>query len=299
MPDKAVIDLGTNTFNLLIARLNGHRFEIIHSEKEAVLLGMGGIHKGLLAEESMQRGIDCLKRFKARCESHGVTEINAFGTAAIRESENAVAFLERCWEEVGIHIKIVSGLDEARMIYEGVRCSYDFSRRGLIMDIGGGSTEFIFADRNGLRSSFSYKIGVSRIYQQMALNEPLDSKDVIMLTTWLEEQTTGFELETNPELLIGASGSFETFYELIFKEEFEEKYEGVHLPMDRLLNVLDELIYSSYEERMNNEFISVIRKKMIPIAALKTKWVIDKFQLKEAMVSPCSLKEGALWFELP
>src|SRR5690606_29361721 len=91
----------------------------------------------------------------------------------------------------GIAVRIISGLEEAELIYQGVRWSYDFFKPGVIMDIGGGSTEFIEADRNGLKQALSLDIGVSRMYQQLDLSDPFTSTDIEKITRWLEEQSQG------------------------------------------------------------------------------------------------------------
>lgn len=139
MSRKAVIDLGTNTFNLLIVDLQKTGFTLVHTKKEGVALGMGGINDGILAEEAFKRGVAALKRFKSKCESFEVSEIKAFGTSALRSAKNAADFIVEAGK-LGIKIEIISGLREAEMIYKGVKWSYNFSQPGVIMDIGGGST---------------------------------------------------------------------------------------------------------------------------------------------------------------
>jgi exopolyphosphatase/guanosine-5'-triphosphate,3'-diphosphate pyrophosphatase len=94
--------------------------------------------------------------------------------------------------------------------------------------------------------------------------------------------------------LIGASGSFETFYELIYNECFPSKLKAMELSLPHLMQHLNHIIASTQEERDRNEWIVPIRKKMAPIAAVKTKWIINKLGIERTFVSPCALKEGAL-----
>ncbi|MFN9115059.1 MAG: exopolyphosphatase, partial [Bacteroidota bacterium] len=188
---KAVIDLGTNTFNLLVADLNDGSFTIIHSEKDGVALGMGGINQGFLSEDAFQRGIGALRHFKQKCEELAVTSIRALGTSALRSASNSAEFIAEA-HNLGINIEIVNGLREAELIYHGVRWSYDFREPGVIMDIGGGSTEFIFADRNGIQDMTSLDVGVSRIYQHFNTSDPLSASDIVQIENWLEIQSDGF-----------------------------------------------------------------------------------------------------------
>lgn len=291
---KAVIDLGTNTFNLLIADVREKGFELIHSEKDGVALGMGGINDGLLSEEAFERGQAALRYFAEQCKRFDVQEIKAIGTSALRGASNSIEFLARAKSDFGIQIEIVSGLREAELIYNGVRWSYDFQDPGVIMDIGGGSTEFIFADSTGVHDMISLNIGVSRIYQQFACSDPLTVQDVITIENWLEERAEGFFEGKQCDLLIGASGSFETFYELVHLTAFPEKIKSVSVTFDEIVQSLDEIISSTQADRDKNPWIIPIRKKMAPIAAVKTRWVIRKLQVKKIIISPCSLKEGVL-----
>lgn len=290
---KAVIDLGTNTFNLLIADVHGHRFDVIHSEKEGVALGMGGINKNMLAPEAYDRGIKALSHFKQVCDEHSVSEIRGIGTSALRDASNAQAFIQDVKKGLGIEIDIISGDREAELIYQGVRWSYPFTEPSVIMDIGGGSTEFIFADAHGINDLISLNIGVSRIYQHFSFQDPMSDEDIIKVENWLSQRANGYFDGKQEQILVGASGSFETFYELIHNEPFPSAIKAVEISMEHLRDCLEKIIASTQEERDLNDWIIPIRKKMAPIAAVKTRWVIDQLQVKRVFISPCSLKEGA------
>lgn len=292
---KAVIDLGTNTFNLLIADISDDKFVLVHTEKDGVALGMGGINDGYLSDDAFDRGINAIKHFKQQCDQFKVIEIHAIGTSALRSAFNADDFIASVKRETGIEVEIVSGLREAELIFKGVSWSYDFADPGVIMDIGGGSTEFIFADKNGVHDLISLNIGVSRIYQQFQCQDPLSEADIWNIEQWLEERAQGFFEGKQADLLIGASGSFETFYELIHLEAFPEKIKSVEVSFTELMESIDQIIGSTQAERDKNQWIIPIRKKMAPIAAVKTRWVIKKLGVKRVFISPCSLKEGALF----
>lgn len=290
----AVIDLGTNTFNLLIADVMDSKFTVIHSEKEGVALGMGGINSNIISPEAFDRGIRALRHFNFMCIHHKAEVINAFGTSALRDATNSDLFIKQIKEELGISVNIISGEKEADLIYKGVLWSYDFRNPGVIMDIGGGSTEFIFANKEGITDLVSLNIGVSRIFQELKLSDPLTEKDILSITNWLDNKADGFFDGKQEELLIGASGSFETFYELIYSQPFPDKLKCSEIPMKTLNDMIDWVIFSTQEDRDTNEFIIPIRKKMAPIAAVKTKWVIEKLGISRTLISRCSLKEGAL-----
>jgi exopolyphosphatase/guanosine-5'-triphosphate,3'-diphosphate pyrophosphatase len=290
----AVIDLGTNTFNLLIADVAGSGFSVVHSEKEGVALGMGGINENIISPDAFERGLITLRHFNFVCIHYQVDVINAFGTSALRGASNSLEFINQINDELGILVNIISGEKEADLIYNGVLWSYNFEQPGVIMDIGGGSTEFIFASKSGISDLVSLNIGVSRMYQELKLSDPLTKDDVQKITNWLDLKADGFFDGKKENLLIGASGSFETFYELIYNQPFPDKLKCSEVPMNELNNMIEWIINSTQEERDKNEFIIPIRKKMAPIAAVKTKWVIEKLGITRTIISRCSLKEGAL-----
>jgi exopolyphosphatase/guanosine-5'-triphosphate,3'-diphosphate pyrophosphatase len=290
---KAVIDLGTNTFNLLVGSVFGDKLEIIYCEKEAVLLGMNGINNGSIAEDAWMRAMQTLFRFKKRCEKQNVDEIIGFGTSALRGAKNGELFVKEVYENIGIRIHIISGSQEAQLIYRGVRWLFDFKQAATIMDIGGGSTEFIAANAGGIVEAQSFDIGVSRLYQNLNKRNNLTANDFKFINEYLEARTGRFFEEDRSTLLIGASGSFETFYEMIFQKKFTAEEKMVTLPLLPLLDQLNWVIDSRYEDRINHKWIVPMRKKMIPIAAFKIKWIIQKLNADRVLLSPYSLKEGA------
>jgi exopolyphosphatase/guanosine-5'-triphosphate,3'-diphosphate pyrophosphatase len=291
---KAVIDLGTNTFNLLIAESIEGKWRRIHTEKDGVALGMGGINQKIITEDAILRAEKALKHFKSISEKFGVSEIQAIGTSAIRDAKNQLDFVTRIKKDVGVEIIVISGNEEADFIYKGVAKTIDFSIPSLIMDIGGGSTEFILVDSHGIQEKISLNIGVSRMLQLFSCDDPMRPEQVEELNHWLNEQAQGFFDSLKVSRLVGASGSFETFYELIHNTTIPSLDAAIELPFTNFYAELDRLIYSTQAERDMNPWIVPIRKKMAPYAAVKTKWVIDKLGIIETYLSPYSLKEGVL-----
>jgi exopolyphosphatase/guanosine-5'-triphosphate,3'-diphosphate pyrophosphatase len=292
---KAVIDLGTNTFNLLIVDIDGDFFKVLHSEKEGVALGMGGINDQRISPAAIERAFNTMSRFKGICNQMGVETIKAIGTSAIRDAKNASELIDAVNEELGIQIEIVSGFREAELIHLGISASHDFLQHALIMDIGGGSTEFISADHTGILDLVSLNIGVSRIYQFFELSDPLSEMDVAKIEEWLHSKAGSFFDHRKETVLIGASGSFETFYELMHNDAFPEQCRSVEIPVSQLLDILDAIITSTQMERDRNEWIIPIRKKMAPIAAVKTRWVLKQLPVTKVFISPYSLKEGVIF----
>ena len=291
---KCVIDIGTNTFNLLIAEHSPKELKIIHSSKRGVALGMGGITKGVLTEDAMFRAIEALIEFEIKIKEFEVSDVRLIATAAVREANNSEAFLELVKKGVGRDVFIIDGKQEAKFIFQGVSMCHKFQSESMIMDIGGGSTEFIRANQNGIGELISLKIGVSRLYQTFSCSDPFTKSDVEKIESYIENESKGFFLNKTVECLIGSSGTFETFYELIHKKKYPFSSETIELEVQPFMESLDDLIFSTQDERNKNEFIIPIRKKMAPFAAVKTRWVLQRLNVKKVLISPFSLKEGAL-----
>ncbi|MGC6434005.1 MAG: hypothetical protein ACON4M_07405 [Crocinitomicaceae bacterium] len=294
--NKAIIDLGTNTFNLLIAKVDHNQLSIIHSEKSGASIGMGGINNNILTEKAISRAVNSLTHFKKVCNEYNVNEIKAFGTSAIRDAKNNKEFCSIVKNKIGLDIIIIDGQKEAELIFDGVSKTIS-NDEFIIMDIGGGSTEFIFVKDNSIKEAKSFNIGISRIYQYFSkLSDPLTTSDVIKIEDWLERNTNSYFTSKYAHTLVGASGTFETFYELINNVSFPTNTsKSIQLDINQINKILENLIFSSKEERFQNEYLIPIRKLMAPIAAVKTRWVLKQMKIKKIYVSPYSLKEGALF----
>lgn len=292
---KAVIDLGTNTFNLLIAEVKKEDIEVLHAEKNGVALGMGGINEGVLSKEAMTRGLTALQQFKMQCDTWQVHEVRAIGTSALRGAANQEEFCQRVLDELGWKIEVVDGLREAELIYKGVRSIYPFPEKSLIVDIGGGSTEFILADASGVLDMASFNIGVSRIYQMFQFNDPISSVNQRNIIDFLEKLIDDRMDDWDVRTLIGSSGSFETFYALHKRELIEKKSNIFSFHINDLRKVTESMIQSTLGEREKSPWIIPIRQKMMPITSVKVNWILNKFNIQSVYISPYSLKEGALF----
>lgn len=290
---KAVIDLGTNTFNLLVAELKDGVLKTIHAERSPVMLGMGGINAGYITEDAFQRAVEALATFKERADNLGAESIKGFGTAAIREASNGQDLIDFAKGRLGIEIEMISGKREGELIYNGVGLTFDFPERSVIMDIGGGSTEFVLADAKGMIDIESLNIGVSRIYQHF--NKPMDytPDDIKGIENFIVDKAGTRLDDLNAKILVGASGTFETFYEMSYKRPFPMDGRAHEIEMELFKGELYWTIHSSFQDRDENPWIVEMRKRMLPVGAVKINWVIEKLGIEKIFVSPYSLKEGA------
>jgi len=300
MSSIAILDLGTNTFQLLIANIKHKTPILIFEESIAVKLAEGGIKKGTISEAAFDRGLSAVRRFKSLIDQHGVKLVMAAATSAVRTSDKGAAFLDKIKSETGIVAEIIAGDREAELIYKGVRAAIPMvDEKSLIIDIGGGSVEFIICGHEEIFWKRSYEIGAARLMEQFHHSDPISETDInklnIFLGRTLSELKVQIEIQ-KPELLIGSAGAFETFATLI-NPQFQKDFKSPAIKIEwRDFSIVSELILkSSHSERSKNPAIIPVRVDMIVMSTLITRFLTDRFTFKTLKLSTYSLKEGLLF----
>lgn len=294
---KAIIDLGTNIFNLLIVDVEGQDFQRIYHHKIGVGFGLGGINQNRLAIDAQERGMNALRQFRRRCDEYHADTIVAIGTSALRSAENSQDFIREVYDELMIDIQLISGDQEAEWIYQGVRRTFDFKENAIIVDIGGGSIEFILANQHGVVKEISLNIGISRMYQAIPTSNPIDEKDIHAIEIWLENHVGNQLDDMKCNTLIGASGTYETFYEMIVGQKFTNQTMSYHYNSNQLEEVLNQLIFSHRPEINELGEDVPIRQMMGPMTCVFIKWMMRKLAVQESYVSPYSMKEGIIFWD--
>jgi len=300
MSSIAILDLGTNTFQLLIANIIDNEPVIVFEKSIAVKLAEGGIEKGYISEAALDRGLSALKKFKLVIDQHQVKLCRVVATSALRTAGNGAEFLEIMRTETGIVPEIITGEREAELIYLGVRAAINMGdEKSLIIDIGGGSVEFIICNQKELFWKRSYDIGAARLMQRFHHSDPISQTDINELNTYLD--STLPELKTQisihkPKSLIGSAGAFETFAALIdsqFKVSFENPETEIEL--NNFSKLSEHILKSTHSERSRNTAIIPVRVDMIVMATLITEYVLNRFAIESLKLSAYSLKEGLLF----
>ncbi|WP_169303370.1 Ppx/GppA phosphatase family protein [Pedobacter cryophilus] len=300
---KAVIDIGTNTFHLLIAEVSDQKkISVIHKNTIAVKLGEGGVNKGFIADAAYQRGIAALIQFRKELDAHHIQFVKATATAAVRDATNGKAFIAEVLAKADIKIEIIDGQKEAEYIYLGAKAAGVLSAETtLIMDIGGGSTEFIICNENAVFWKKSYRLGAARLLADFYQEDPISPKTIHQIYEHFEAQLVDLfeQLHQHKALsLIGTAGSFDTFAELIAVKNdavFDtNKTNHFDFNFDAFNNLLAELIASTHQERKEMKGLIPLRVDMILMASILTKYVLEKSNLKQVITCTFSLKEGLL-----
>ncbi|HVD97627.1 MAG TPA: hypothetical protein VNB90_05430 [Cytophagaceae bacterium] len=298
----AVIDLGTNTFHLLIATTEGQTIETIHSEKIPVRIGKGGINHGFIAEDACERAIQTMVHFRETIDKYHVEKIHATATSAFRNARNGKELAQRIKDITGISIDIISGDREAELIYYGVKEAVGLGdERSLIIDIGGGSVEFILANHSSVLWKKSFEIGGQRLMELFQKTDPIHPDEITSLRTYLSEQLTPLReaLQQYPtNILVGSAGSFETLSEIDLKKkgfdfsiETQKEYE---LLLHDFHEIYEDLIRKEREHRMKIPGMIELRVDMIVVAVVLIHFILVEFNMNRLRVSTYSLKEGVM-----
>lgn len=301
----AVIDLGTNTFHLLIAQAQADgSFQTLYQEKKAVKIGKGGISRGVISDEAIMRALVALKHFRQQIDTFHVASnrIFASATSAVRNASNGTDLVTAVFQETGIRIEVISGDREAEYIYYGVREAVSIGEKmSLIMDIGGGSVEFIICNGEKIAWIKSFEIGGQRLLDQFMQSDPISPQAVGRLYDYLDATLialTNAVHQYAPEVLIGASGSFETLCAIYYKRvniDFDENaFVHAHLPMEAFAGIFQELLQKNKTERLAIPGMAEMRADMIVVACCLINFVLTKYHLSTIHVSAYALKEGVL-----
>lgn len=294
----AIIDLGTNTFNLLI--VEGQ--EILFRQKIAVKLGEGGITKGFIAKAAFERGVGALKEHLQTINNYKVTQTLAFATSAIRSASNGAAFVEQAKEQLNLAIQVIDGDREAKLIYLGVRQALNLGEQyNLIMDIGGGSTEFIICNSNKIFWKKSFQLGAARLLERFQPQEPISTQNIIELESYLESELQALwkSLDKYPcNTLVGSSGSFDTLAEVIAHQFYNasilKEETTYNFKMEDYYWLHDYLLKANLKERLETPGITPIRADMIVISTVFINYLLKRQKIDCMKLSTYALKEGVL-----
>ena len=298
----AVIDLGTNTFHILIVEVEASgTYQIVERLRLPVMIGKGGINQGLITEEGQQRALAALRQFADIIEQRKIKHVRATATSAFRNARNGAALGQRIQEETGIVVDIIDGNQEAELIFRGVQEALSLDKESvLIMDIGGGSVEFILSSDQQIRWKQSFEIGAQRLLDRFDIQDPISAENRDELTTYFQETLADLlkaSEEWQPTTLVGASGTFETLCDIhAHQHHLTVADDACELPMsaDSFSDILQELMLKNRAERLAMSGMIEMRVDMIVVAAWLIQFVLEKLGIKKLRVSAYALKEGVL-----
>lgn len=291
----AVIDLGTNIFAIqIVESLDEATYQQLYKESRFVKLAEEGFTK--IGATPYARGLQTIGDYRKHLDDYGVKKIKAIGTAALRTAENGPAFLNDVLSQFDILIDLISGEEEAHFIHKGSKLAVPFDdQKKLIMDIGGGSVEFIIADADQVYWAASFMIGLAVMFPKYHQKDPISKEEITELEAFLSSQLAPLEqaLELYPVVhLVGTSGTFDVIENMLTTQKTGKHY--TQIAIDKVMVLYQQLISSTYAQREAMSGLLLSRVDMIVVGMILIGKIIRMCGAKQLFVSDFDLKEGVL-----
>ena len=290
----AALDLGSNSFHLLVALETNERLQFIDKHKEMVRLAAGLDAKNALTDDVMQRALDCLHRFAGRLRSLEIDNVRVVGTNTLRRAKNAKAFIAKAEQVLGHRIEIISGREEARLIYLGV--SHDLGlvdNRRLIVDIGGGSTELILGRRSTAETLESLHMGCVSMSQRHFCNGKITKANMQQAVddarVELEPLTQAFR-DTGWDEAIGASGSINAIHDVL-----RHANNDAPIDLDGLESIKAQLIDAGHIDKLSLSGLSDERRPVFPGGVAILLGIFQALDLDKMATAQSALREGLIY----
>lgn len=304
----ASIDLGTNSFRILVARLQkNNKIKFIY--KKSVITGLGkdfNIYTKTLAKDSVSRGFEVLNAFSSVLKDYKVSNIRAVATSVVRESKNHELFTDCASEIIGTNIEVITGSVEAQLTAIGVLKSIEnINKNKLIVDIGGGSTEFAVVDRyDYINSLLSIKLGVVKITEIYNVDKILADEDIVQISEYIrhfiEKEMVGADFSANQisEIVVTA-GTPTTLaaMDLGFKEYDHSKINGHILYKKNIVKIFGKICSLNSKERLKLIGLREGRENLIIPGTLIILYLLGRYNKDKIVVSGGGLLEGIIYSE--
>ncbi|MFM1996478.1 MAG: hypothetical protein RLZZ111_865 [Planctomycetota bacterium] len=297
----AAIDIGSNSVRLLVAEaLRGGAYRILDEEREPTRLGRSVSGLGRLDEEAMERTITALKSFKQIAAGYQAATLRTIATCAVREARNGPDFCRRVREEVGLEVEVISGEREARLAFASVQNAFDLSGKNVVVaDIGGGSTEVVFATGNLIESIFSTPLGAVRLTEQFGLGEAAGEALPLDLGRLQHEIAATLKKRTTRPLfaahfLVGCGGTFTTLAELMMasKKEFDIPVAGYKVSHAEVRHLLDRLVKMPLRSRRGMAGMTPDRADIILAGLSIVDALMKRFRVNTLLIHTRGVRDG-------
>ncbi|HSI77931.1 MAG TPA: hypothetical protein VK957_18675 [Lunatimonas sp.] len=297
----AVIDMGTNTFHLILVEFCGNSFETIYKEKIPVKIGEGGISQRTILPDAQKRAFHTLGHFSNLIQGENIQQVSAFATSAVRNATNGLEFVAAVQQRFGFAVQIIEGDREAELIYKGIKLSGSLNEEcSLMVDIGGGSVEFIIGNQKEILWKQSFEIGGQRMLDLFHYHDPILPDEVDKLNEYLGVKLS--QLLTaisryNPSRFVGASGTFDTLTDIYLARENEakhKKHQVYSIPVSDFHTIAQQLLALNKAERLQIKGMIPMRVDMIVVASCLITYILRYIKPVSLHCSTYSLKEGAI-----
>jgi exopolyphosphatase/guanosine-5'-triphosphate,3'-diphosphate pyrophosphatase len=294
----ATIDIGSNSILLYIAEKNSDgKFKSVINLSEITRLGNNLHNTGVLNNNAMKKSLEVIKNYKKICDENNVSAIAAVGTMALRTALNSNEFTGQAEKETGIKIEIISGEEEARLSYIALKEGIGIARESLAFDIGGGSTEFIYADSFAIKKRFSVNIGVIKFTESYLKSNPPTNDEILDAETSINKEISSLNLNKNIQILAGMGGTVTNLAAVKHKmlSYNPDIIQGSIITMDELQYQINDFSTKTIEERKNIPGLEPKRADVILAGALIIKSILINSGQNSFTVSDFGIRHGLMF----
>ena len=292
------IDIGSNSVRLMVVEvLRGGAYRILDEEREPTRLGRSVSSLGRLDDDSIDRTVQALRTFKQIAAGYQVSALRTIATCAVREARNGPEFCRRVREEVGLEVEVIPGDREARLAFSSVQHAFDLSgKNAIVADIGGGSTEIIFATGGLIESIFSTPLGAVRLTEQFGLGEQAAPADLARLA---EEVASCLKKRTTrplfaPHFMVGSGGTFTTLAELMMaaKKQVDIPVAGYKVSQAEVRHLLDRLAKMPLRARRSMAGMTPDRADIILAGLTIIDALLTRFRVNTLVIHTRGVRDG-------
>jgi len=298
----AALDVGTNSFHLIV--ISADNFEIIDRKREVIRLSEGNADDiKIILPKSIERAVETINRFKKIAELHGA-KLRAIATSAVREASNRDEFTKTIFERTSVNIEVISGVEEARLIYRGIQKAIPIhDKTTLAIDIGGGSTEFILGKEGEIKFADSIKIGAVRLTQKFFPGHIITDQRVEVTRKWVKGEISKIVphlSHSNIETFVGAAGTIMNVGLMIEakrkgSESDSHILNNYEFSADELFRIEEEILSKrTPEERKVIQGLEEGRTDIIPAGIIIISTIFRVLKIKKMIISGYALREGII-----
>ncbi len=297
----ASIDIGTNTILLLIAEVDHRKLKPLLEIETIVRLGEGVQKNGVLSEEATKRGLQTLAQYLEKCQAMEVGKTFAVGTSALREAKNSEDFLKLIKEKLDLSIEIISGEEEARLSYLAVAKDLGEVKKSiLVVDVGGGSTEFILGKGNRIAQWVSLPLGSVRFTETFLLSDPVQDDEWEKMEEKIQEWLIHIPHSEEPFSMVAVGGTATTLasVEMELKEFVPEKIHHFELKREALGRQLSLYRSKTIQERREIPGLAPARADVILAGGAILYKTMEEMGCPSAWISCHGIRYGLLYQKL-
>lgn len=299
----AAIDIGTNSVHMVVVEVNPDLgLSVIDRQKTMVRLGQGLFETMRISERAFSDGLDVLRRYVKLAESRGVEEILAVATSATREAENGTEFLDATFRETGILPRVISGTEEARLIFLAVRHSLDLQHeRTLVLDIGGGSVEVSLGTQTAVFMNESLRLGVQRLLDHHGTPAPLGMRELYELQGYVHGAAAEVMSQAHKlgfDRVVGTSGTIRTLGEAAHAALGGAPFRSLNAQVVKRKDIRDltrRLVELDSSKRAKVDGVGEARADTIHLGGVLLSELLEMAEVEELTLCDASLREGVIW----